>query len=203
MRLRGRPTLQTLAVILAVFAFQQVVGVLAVAEYFLFVMDPTVTARPWVLATSVYAHSGVTHLLANVIVLALVGPLVARRTTAVRYHAFFLTTGAFAGLAEVSLGGLVGPPHAVLGASGAILALVGYLLSGNAVSTRLLDRLQVSPRIQLVVLAVVVVAVTLATSSPGTAVIGHAAGLTVGLVAGRARLIDVSQSPTPEPEFRV
>jgi membrane associated rhomboid family serine protease len=199
MRLSRRPTLQTLAVILAVFTLQQVVGLVAVAEYYLFVMDPTAATRPWVLVTSVYAHNGLAHLLANVVVLALVGPLVARRTTTPRYHVFFAGAGAIAGLAEVVLGGLVGPPHAVLGASGAILALVGYLLSGNVVSLRLLDRLQLSGRVQLVVLAAVVVVVTLATSGPGTAVIGHATGLTCGLVAGRARLIDAAGAPTPEP----
>jgi membrane associated rhomboid family serine protease len=199
MRLADRPTLQTLAVILAVFATQQVIGLVAVAEYYLFVMGPSAAARPWVLVTSVYAHSGIPHLLANAVVLAVVGPLVARRTTTPRYHAFFVGTGALAGLTEVLLGGLLGPPHAVLGASGAILGLVGYLLSGNVVSVRLLDRLQLSGRVQLVVLATVVVVGTLATSGPGTAVIGHATGLTCGLVAGRARLIDAAGAPTPEP----
>jgi len=203
MRLRSRPTLQTLVVVVAVFAVQQVAGLVAVAEFYLFVLDRTVATRPWVLVTSVYAHNGVAHLLANVIVLAIVGPLVARRTTTARYHAFFVTTGALAGLAEVVVGGLVGPPHAVLGASGAILALVGYLLSGNVVSLRVLDRLQLSPRIQLAVLAAVVVLVTAATSGPESAVIGHATGLALGLVAGRTRLIDVAESSTPDPEYRL
>lgn len=203
MVLRGRPTLQTLAVLVAVYLFQLVAGLARTVEYLLFVLDPTVAARPWVLVTSVYAHSGFPHLLANVVALAVLGPLVARRTTALRYHAFFLTTGALSGLAEVYLGGIVGPPHAVWGASGAILAFLGYLLAGNVVSARVLDRVGLSARAQLVLLGVVVVAVTLAASGPGSAVIGHATGLACGLAAGRLRVLDVGRPAPPEPNYRL
>ena len=203
MVLRGRPTLQTLAVLAAVYLFQLVAGLARTVEYLLFVLDPTVAARPWVLVTSVYAHSGFPHLLANVVALAVLGPLVARRTTALRYHAFFLTTGALSGLAEVYLGGIVGPPHAVWGASGAILAFLGYLLAGNVVSARVLDRVGLSARAQLVLLGVVVVAVTLAASGPGSAVIGHATGLACGLAAGRLRVLDVGRPAPPEPNYRL
>jgi membrane associated rhomboid family serine protease len=203
MALRGRPTLQTLAVLAAVYLFQLAAGLARTVEYVLFVLDPTVAARPWVLVTSVYAHSGVPHLLANAVPLVVLGPLVARRTTTRRYHVFFLTTGALAGLAEVYLGGAVGPPHAVWGASGAILAFLGYLLAGNVVSTRVLDRVALSARAQLVLFGLVVVAVTLAASGPGSAVIGHATGLACGLAAGRLGVLDVRQQPTPDQSYRV
>lgn len=203
MRLRGRPTLQTLAVLVAVFALQHVVAVAGPVAYALFVLDGSVAARPWTLLTSVYAHSGTGHLLANAAALVVVGPLVARRTTPARFHAYFLTTGAVAGLSEVVLGGIVGPPHAVVGASGAILALLGYLLSGNVLSARLLDRVRVSARVQVVGLAAVVGLLTLATSGPGSAVFGHAAGLACGLVAGRWGVLDVSGSPAPDPGYRL
>lgn len=203
MVLAGRPTLQTLAVLLAVALIQSVVGLARGLEYALFVLDPTVTVRPWALVTSIYAHSGVAHLLANVVALAVLGPLVARRTTTLRYHAFFLTTGALAGLGEVYLGGLVGPAHAVWGASGGVLAFLGYLLAGNVVSTHALDRVDLSARAQLVLFGIVVAVVTLAASGPGAAVIGHATGFACGLVAGRARLLDVANTPTPEPSYRL
>jgi membrane associated rhomboid family serine protease len=202
MVLRGRPTLQTLAVLVVVYLVQLVAGLARAVEYLLFVLDATVAARPWALVTSVYAHSGFPHLLANVLALAVLGPFVARRTTTPRYHIFFLTTGAIAGLAEVYLGGLVGPPHAVWGASGAILAFLGYLVAGNVVSVRLLDRVQLSARAQLMLFGVIVVAVTLAASGPGSAVIGHGTGLACGLAAGRLRLLDVGRTPTPGPPSR-
>lgn len=203
MVLRGRPTLQTLAILVAVSLFQLVADLARTAEYLLFVLDSTVAARPWVLITSVYAHSGFAHLLANVLVLAMLGPLVARRTTTLRYHAFFITTGSLSGLAEVYLGGIVGPPHAVWGASGAILAFLGYVLAGNVVSTRVLDRVQLSARAQLLLFGVIVVAVTLAASGPGSAVIGHATGLACGLAAGRLGVLDVTRNPAPEPSYRL
>lgn len=192
MRFAGRPTVQTLVVIGAVYLLQQVTGLLGALEAILFVLDGGVGARPWALVTSVYAHANFSHLFANVVGLALVGPLVARRTTAVRYHVFFVTTGALAGLGEVLIGGLFGPPRGVLGASGAILAFLGYLLAGNVVSTRVLDRLTLSPRVQLALFTVVVVGLTLVTSGPRSAVIGHAVGLTCGLAAGRLRMLDTA-----------
>lgn len=197
MRLAGRPTFQTLVVVLAVFLLQQVVGLVAPLEYALFVMDAGVATRPWTLATSVYAHAGTSHLLTNVIALVVVSPLVARRTTTARYHVFFLGTGAIAGLAEVVIGGLLGPPHGVIGASGAILALLGYLLAGNVVSSRLLARVNLSARVQVGLLAVVVLVLTVVTSGPGSAVIGHATGLTCGLVAGRLGLLDTARRSDP------
>lgn len=197
MRLRGRPTLQTLAAVLVVFLVQQALGLFWTIEYSLFVLDATVAARPWVLVTSIYAHSGLAHLFANALALVFVGPLVARRTTPGRYHAFFLGTGAVSGLAEVFVGGIAGPPHAVWGASGAVLALLGYLLGGNVVSARVLDRFELSARAQLVLFGVIVVAVTLAASGPGSAVIGHATGLVCGLTAGRLGVLDATRSSSP------
>jgi membrane associated rhomboid family serine protease len=203
MRLRGRPTLQTLAVILVVFLAQQVVSLFWTVEYLLFVLDATVLARPWALVTSIYAHSGLPHLLANLVALAVVGPLVARKTTAIRYHVFFLTTGALAGLAEVFLGGLVGPPHAVWGASGAVLAFLGYLLGGNVVSTRILGRVQLSARAQTVLFGLIVVVVTVVASGPGSAVIGHATGLACGLAAGRVGALDIPRRRSSSASYRL
>jgi len=192
MDLQGRPTLQTLLVIGVVFLVQQVTGVFGSLQNALFVLDATVPARPWSAVTHVYAHANVSHLTANVIALALAGPLVARRTTTVRFHLFFVTVGVLAGLAEVFLGALVGPPSGVVGASGAIFGLFGYLLTGNVVATGLLDRLNLSARTQLALFLVVAVAVTLATASPRAALIGHGTGFALGLVAGRLRILDVS-----------
>ena len=197
MPLAGRPTVQTLVALAVVFLIQQVAGLFGALEAVLFVLYGPVGARPWALVTSVYAHASLPHLLGNAVALAVVGPLVARRTTTLRFHSFFVVTGALAGVGEVVVGGFLGPPRGVLGASGAVLALFGYLLAGNVVSTRLLDRLTLSPRVLLVVFGVVVVGLTLLASGPGSAVVGHATGLALGLVAGRLRLLD-TQSGRPK-----
>lgn len=185
---RGRPTVEMLAVVLAVFALQVVGGVLGWTG--LFVLSTPLSANPWTIVTHVYAHAGPGHLVANVVGLAILGPLVARRTSRVGFHAYFLATGALAGVAEVTVGSLVGPPTAVVGASGAIFALLGYMLAGNVVSTRLLDWISLSRRATLVLFLAIAVLVTLATGSPRAALVGHATGLGLGLLAGRARLLD-------------
>jgi len=188
MELRGSPTVETLALLVAVYAAQQMLGILGAAG--LLALDAGVTARPWTLVTSVYAHAGLRHLLGNAAALALFGPLVARRTTRARFHAFFLSTGAAAGIAEVSVGAVIGAAPSVLGASGAILGLAGYLLSGNVVSAWLLDRLALPPRVQILVFLAVAGLLTLATATPRTALVGHATGLVVGLLAGRVGLLE-------------
>lgn len=187
---RGWPTLETLGLLLGVFALQSLLALLNLGVPL--ALSEPLLRYPWTILTSVYAHGGPGHLLANGVALALLGPLVARRTTRAAFHGFFVTTGALAGVAEVVLGGLVGPDVAVLGASGAVFALLGYLLSGNVVSTVVLDRISLSTRAQLALFLAVAVLVTLATARPGLALFGHATGLLCGLLAGRGRLIDAA-----------
>ncbi|ADJ16412.1 rhomboid family intramembrane serine protease [Halalkalicoccus jeotgali] len=187
---RGSPTVETLLVMGVVFALQTAVSVVGLMAFF-FVLAPPVDVRPWTLVTSVYAHGGVGHLLANALALLVFGLLVERRTTRVRFHAFFLTTGVLAGIAQITIGSLAGPPQGVLGASGAIFALMGYVLAGNAVSTTLLDRVRLSGRMQFALFVVLAALVTIATGAPGVALIAHFTGLVLGLLAGRAGVLDV------------
>ncbi len=191
MHLRGRPALQTLVVIGVVFLLQQVTGLLGGLQYVLFVLDVTVAVRPWSAVSHVYAHAGLGHLLANAVGLALAGSLVARRTTTLRFHAFFVTVGGLAGLAQVFLGGLLGTAAGVVGASGAIFGLFGYLLTGNPVAAGLFDWLALSLRAQVALFLVVAALVTLLTASPRAALVGHAVGFALGLAAGRVRVLDV------------
>jgi len=203
------PTLATLALFLAVFVVQELVRVVAggVTVQALFALTTPVAATPWTVLTSVYAHGSVSHLLANAVALAFVGVLLERETTPARFHAFFLTTGALSGLAEVWLAATVGSvvggvaaQVAVLGGSGAIFALAGYLLTSNRLTERVVGSVQLSPRVQIALFAVFAVAVTLATASPGVALIAHFTGLLLGLLAGRAHLLRPSAGEhTPEP----
>lgn len=183
-----RATLETIGVVLLVGTAQAALGVVGVGG--LFALSTPVSVAPWTVLTSVYAHGSVGHALANALALLLVGPLVERRTTRPRFHAFVVTTGALAGLAQVTIGGLLGPPAAVLGISGAVFALGGYLLAGNVVSETLFDRLRLPPRAQLVLFGLVAVVLTATTAAPGVALIAHATGAFCGLVAGRVGLLD-------------
>jgi len=196
--LRHSPTLVTLALILAVFACQEAAAF--VGWRGLFALSNPLLARPWTLVTSVYAHASVSHLVANALTVALGGLLVERLTTSARFHAFFVAVGAVAGATQVALVGLVGPlvpwlpaQVAVLGASGAILGLYGYLLGANRLTEMLVAGVQLAPRLQLAVGVLLAALVTLLTANPGAALVAHFTGLLIGFLAGRAHLLAPSE----------
>jgi membrane associated rhomboid family serine protease len=207
-RLLESPTITLLGVFAVVFAVQSLVGMVAdpVTSRSLFALSTPVTLNPWTVVTSVYAHGGVSHLAANAVALALVGFPLERETTPFRFHAFFLLTGALAGLAEVwfaSVAGAMIPGIVaqvnVLGASGAIFALLGYLLTSNRVTDRVVGSVQVSGRAQLLLFAVVAAAITIVTASQQVALVAHFTGLLLGLLAGRLHVLrSRSSQPTPE-----
>lgn len=181
-------TLQTLAVMVATTVVRWAMGPLGAG---LFALSPLL--QPWTLVTSVYAHGGLWHLASNGVALLIVGSIVERRTTRARFHAFFLTVGAVAGLVQVTVGslltlGLVG----VLGASGAIFGCLGYLLSGNRLAGGLVARVPLSPRGTAVVVVLAAALLAFFGSPPGSALLAHFVGLLLGLVAGRLRLLDVN-----------
>lgn len=189
---RRSPTVETLAIFAVVFLAQSLVGLVAQRLAFgLFALSPPIAVRPWTLLVSVYAHAGIGHLLSNALVLVLVGFAVERVTTKWRFHLFFAAVGMVAGLAQVAVSGLVGRPAAVLGASGAVFGLLGYLLTGNTVTETLLRWLPIGPRGQLAVLLAVALGATLLTAGPGVALVAHFTGFVLGLLAGRVRLISV------------
>jgi membrane associated rhomboid family serine protease len=186
------PTLETLVVFAVVFAAQQVVAMISRPLMLgLFVLAPPVEVRPWTLLVSVYAHDGLGHLVSNAVVLALVGFAVERVTTRWRFHAFFATVGMAAGVAQVVVSGLVGPGTPVLGASGAVFGLLGYLLTGNPVTDAVLGWLPLSGRARVALLLVLAFGVTLLTAAPGVALVAHFTGFVSGLLAGRVRLLGV------------
>ena len=187
--LRGaKAVAETLALFVVVFAVQLVAPLVGIGAGW-FALALPLDARPWTVVTSVYAHASVDHLLANAVALVVVGLLVARRTSRVRFHSFFLVTGALSGVATVLLGAAIGGATAVLGASGAILALVGYLLAGNLATESLLGRVTLSRRAWAVVVAVLALGVVLATGGPGVALTAHVTGFLLGLGAGRLHVL--------------
>lgn len=188
-RLAGSPTVETLAAIGAVFVCQRLAAAVGVGITGLLALAPPVTARPWTLVTAVYAHATLGHLLGNALVVGLLGLAVERITTRARFHAFVLATGALSGLAEVYANLYLGSPVAVLGISGAAFALLGYVVTGNPVSGRLLDWLDLDADTQLLLMLLVAAGVAVVQTPPGAALVGHFTGLLLGLLAGRVRLL--------------
>lgn len=190
------PTLETLAVVLAVFVVQALLGALGSALVELAVpplaLAPPLAVRPWTLVTSVYAHAGLGHLVANTVALLAFGLVVERATTPARFHAFFVATGALAGASQVAVGSALGTPTAVLGASGAVMALLGYLVTGNRLSRGLLARFDPGPVVRWLAYGALALAVVLATAGPGVALVAHGTGFLLGVVSGRLGLLRTS-----------
>lgn len=180
------PTITLLAVFAVVFVSELLIVALG-GGIELFALALPIDHRPWTVLLSVYAHKNVPHLVANGVALFVLGLGVERITTSARFHVFFAVTGMLAGVTQVFVTGLFGPSVPVLGASGAIFALFGYAVTGNALARGVLRR--IGRTAQFVVFAVLALAVTIATAAPGVALIAHFTGLGIGLVAGRVRIL--------------
>jgi len=81
----------------------------------------------WTWVTSVFSHGGFGHILFNGIALFFFGPVVERQIGSKAFAALFIVSGAVAGLGQIGLSLALGEPSAVLGASGAIMAIMGVL----------------------------------------------------------------------------
>lgn len=208
-RLTDSPTIVLLGLMGVVFLAQ--LGIELVAGpgrvRSLFALSAPVTLNPWTVVTSVFAHNGVAHLAANAAAFAIVGLLLERETPRWRFYAFFVLTGALSGLAQVWFAAVAGSfvpgvtaSVSVWGASGAVFAMFGYLLTSNRLTDRLVGGVAVSPRVQLLVFAVVAAAITVYTGGARVALVAHFTGLMLGLLAGRLHVLRPrSVATTPEP----
>ncbi|WP_424358976.1 rhomboid family intramembrane serine protease [Methanocella sp. MCL-LM] len=83
-------------------------------------------SAPWTIVTQVFAHDkfSIFHLFFNMLALFFFGPLLERQIGSGRFLGLYLGTGILAGLAQV----LIFPGTPVLGASGAIMGIMGTLV---------------------------------------------------------------------------
>ncbi|MCG1002403.1 MULTISPECIES: rhomboid family intramembrane serine protease [Halobacterium] len=104
----------------------------------LFTINTTQPLAVWTWVTSVFSHGGFGHIVLNSIVLYFFGPVVEKRIGSAKFVGLFVVAGALAGLAQVGAALVMNPGwygetltrftgSAVLGASGAIAALMGVL----------------------------------------------------------------------------
>jgi membrane associated rhomboid family serine protease len=193
---RGSPTTDTLVIFVIVFVLQRVIATARpFAHEELFILGPSFTERPWTLVTSIYAHGDVVHLFSNALLLALIGYTLERQTSRGRFHGYFVSVGVLAGLAQVLVSNLAPtiPSSSVLGASGAVLALYGYVFTANTISRRFLSWLKVDARYVLALFAVLAAAVTLMSSTSNAALLAHFTGFFLGLVGGSLRVLSVER----------
>jgi len=183
----GSPTTTLVGVLVVVFLVQVLLAVLGPPVSMALAWP--LSDRPWTLLTSVLAHGGPLHLATNALALFVLGLVLERRTEPWRFYAFFLFVGAVAGVTEVTVARLLGDGVSVLGASGAIFGLFGYLLAGNRLTDAVAGRLTVDPRVAIVAILAVALAITWLTRGRRVALVAHFTGLVLGLLAGRAHVL--------------
>lgn len=202
----GSPLLDLLAVFAVVYAVQFVADFTNVLSG-LFVLSDPVSDRPWTVLTSVYAHAGINHLLTNAAALVVFGYAVAAATTRLRFHLFFAVTGAIAGVSQILLTDVLAElpmvdataSAGVLGASGAVFALLGYLLASNRLVAGLGLIARVPRWLTSLVFVALALALTYVTASAGAALVAHFTGLLLGLVAGQFNILRPSTARSSQP----
>ena len=160
----------------------------------LFVIDTGWYLRPWSVVTSTFAHGGVYHILLNGMVLYFFGPHLERIWGLKRYLALFFIAGAIAGVLQVHLAEIVtGATNGALGASGAIMMLLGALTI-------------LAPKMQILLFLIVPVPLWAATIgfavldilgafNPGDGIgnFAHLSGLALGLYFGYRTKQDLAE----------
>ena len=156
----------------------------------LFVLHSSDLLYVWTWVTSVFAHdpTGFFHIAGNSIVLYFFGPVLERRIGSKAFAVLFLVSGVVAGLGQVVLSAAMGDPTGVLGASGAILAILGVLTVLNPNLTVYLYFLLPVPlwviTIGYAMLSVLGIVSTVNVMGGNVAHLAHLAGLVIGLVYG-------------------
>ncbi len=128
---RGNVTYALLGVFWIVFVLEFAVLAFFGVDTFRAVFSLS-TANPeyvWTWVISVFSHSpgGLFHIAGNSIALFFFGPLVERYVGSKRFLGFFLVSGILAGLGHVLFSIVLGDTVAVLGASGAVFAILGVV----------------------------------------------------------------------------
>lgn len=183
------PTVDLLVIFGVVYLVQEVAGLLGFGISWFALAAPFV--RPWTLVTNIYAHASVSHLLTNAVALALVGFGLERYTSRLRLHGFVLMTGAIAAGMELLVGTALGRSVAVVGASGAILAMYGYVIGGNRLTDGVFSRVTLSRRAKVALVGVAALLIMVVTADRGVALLAHGTGFVLGLVGGRFGILRV------------
>lgn len=147
-----------------------------------FVLQSPLTEEWWQLPLSTFAHQGPAHLYGNAIMIAIFGGIAVISSSVLRYHIFFFLTGIASSVAHVMVTGALGDASSVLGASGAAMGLIGYVLVSNDISDLILSR--ASWGVVVILVLGVSLALTLWSASLAVANVSHFAGALIGVFAG-------------------
>jgi membrane associated rhomboid family serine protease len=198
---RGNASYLFLALMWVTFFVQLIVRqfISATLHETLFVLRSAHPEFVWTWLTAVFAHGGFGHILVNSIVLYFFGPIVERRVGTRAFVALFLGAGVFAGLAQITTAIALGEFSGVVGASGAIMAIMGVL---TVLNPHLRVYLYFILPVPLWILTVgfagysVFIALGGGIGAGGVAHLAHLAGLVVGLAYGEKLKRAGASAPT-------
>jgi hypothetical protein len=110
-----------------VFILQIVLGINFTEAFMLISAD--IFKRPWILLTSMFLHGGLNHLLFNMYALFLFGILLEQKIGAKKFAFIYLLAGIAASVfSSFIYPSLTGTVFRALGASGAIMGIIGALI---------------------------------------------------------------------------
>ncbi|RBI61249.1 rhomboid family intramembrane serine protease [halophilic archaeon] len=203
---RGNMTYVFLALMWITFAFQFLIFPAigypqnSLAWFNVFTLNTANPLYVWTWVTSVFSHGGPAHIFLNSIVLYFFGPVVERRIGSKKFAALFVLSGAIAGLAQVGATILTEPGTfvPVLGASGAIAAIMGVLTVLNP-NLRIYLYFIIPMPLWVATLAFAVysafVSVAGGVGAGGVAQLAHLTGLGLGLLYGAKLRKDGESAP--------
>lgn len=113
--------LPMIVVILAFFGIQVLLGDAARG---LALVANQAFAKPWMFVTHMFLHSGFAHLLFNLYALFIFGPLLEQKVGAKRWLTIYFVAGIIAALVHV----FIYPESVAVGASAAIMGIIGALI---------------------------------------------------------------------------
>lgn len=189
--LASNPALQTLAVMATISIIGWGLQPSNPNSPELFAASAPLQEEWWTLVTATYAHLDTGHFMSNAVFVLIAGGIVSFSTSAIRFHLFFIATGAIT--AAMQLQAIVvsdGGAAWIVGSSGAAFGLCGYVI-GSIANAALSGRAGVS-RVGLVTVALVVASLfTIRFSPEGSAFLSHFVGIVIGIGVGWLRLLHV------------
>jgi rhomboid protease GluP len=136
---------------------------------------PFIIGQPWRLITAIFLHGGLLHIGFNMWVLMDIGPMVEEMYGSARYFFLYIATGAFGYVVSSYLGG-----HPSVGASGALLGLIGLLLASTTGR-----KSPAAQSLRSALIRWVIYIFVLGIIMSGTDNYAHAGGLVSGFLFGR------------------
>lgn len=183
-----KATIQTLVLIWCIFIFHNTIGVFGTFDSY-FVFQKPIDEHWYTIVTNIYTHFEFSHLIGNSIYLLIGGILLERYTTVTRYHIFFILSGSFGALSEILISYYIFEiDTGVIGASGAIFAIFGYLIT-SSFRRHLFENYDVSFFKKIILTIILIFCVVLMSLGDNIAIYAHIFGFIFGMIAGRINLL--------------